>query len=213
MTSTIFTKLRNLPSIYLTQVELKHYLDGTENSRYSMIKRSVTSGLLIRIRRGLYCLGDQLTWLKHHPYELALRVYAMSFISLESALSYHGLIPEVVHVVTSVTPRRSKTFSTPLGDYAFYKVPKINFMVSVERIDDGGAVYFMATPWRAITDYVYCYKKDWISLEPLAESLRIELDDLPRLSDQEATLLMKYYNSARVTKFLTYVAKEQYYGD
>lgn len=209
MSYALYANLRHLQSQYLSQTELKYALDGTEDSRFAKVKRAVANGLLIRVRRGLYCLSEDLGGQKPHPYVLADRIYGPSFISLESALSYHGLIPEGVKVITSVTGRRRNYFTTPLGDYSYMTVPTINFMLSVQRVVDGDVVYFMASPWRAIADYVYCYKRNWRNIEPLVDSLRMEPEAIPKLTQEEANLLIEYYHHHRITQFLLGVVRSQ----
>ena len=209
MANAIYANLQRLQRQCLSHTELKFILGGSEDSLYAKLKRAVANGLLIRIRRGLYYLAPPLAWEKPHPYVLAERIYGTSFISLESALSYHGLIPEGVKVVTSVTARRRNYFKTSLGDYAYMTVPKKNFMLSVDRVVDGNAVYFMATPWRAIADYVYCYKKNWSTIEPLVESLRMEPEEIPLLTPEEANELIEYYHQSRVTLFLLNALRRQ----
>lgn len=206
----IHRELQALKAPCFGLTELKQVLSGTDNSRFSKTKRSVDNGALVRIRRGLYCHGEVgFSQQRVHPYALADRIYGPSIVSLESALSYHGLIPESVQVVTSVTPRRCNFFRTPLGDYSYMTVPAQNFMTSAERIVEGNAVFFMATPWRALADYVYCYKKDWQSMDPLVESLRIDTEDLPVLTDEEIEALTSYFNQNRVSRFLMAVKRGQ----
>lgn len=209
MNYMMYANLQNLKNQYISQTELKYLLDGTEDSRYAKVKRAVASGLLIRVRRGLYCINPNIAREKPHPYELADRIYSPSVISLESALSCYGLIPESVKVITSVTARRKQYFSTPLGDYAYMRVPSKNFMLSVKRIVDDNAVYMMASPWRAMTDYVYCYKKSWNSIDPLVESLRMEKEEIPKLTQEEADQLMSYYHQQRIRVFLEGIMRSQ----
>ncbi len=209
MSFALYADLQHLKTLYPTQTELKYLFEGSEDSRYAKIKRAAAKGLLIRVRRGLYCLNETLAREKPHPYVLADRIYGPSLISMESALSFHGLIPEGVKVVTSVTARRRNYFSTPLGDYSYMTVPSKNLMCLVQRVVDGDAVYLMASPWRAIADYVYCYKKNWRNIEPLVESLRMEQEDIPKLTKEEAELLIEYYHCHRITKFFTGVLRNQ----
>lgn len=209
MNYALYTDLQDLKNQYLTQTELKFLFDRTKDSRFAKVKRAVANGLLIRIRRGLYCLNKAVAREKPHPYVLAERIYGPSIISLESAMSYHGLIPEAVKIITSVTGRRRNYFRTPLGDYSYMTVPSKNLMCSTQRVIDGDAVYLMASPWRAITDYVYCYKKNWRNIDPLVESLRMEVEDIPKLTQKEANLLIEYYQHNRVTRFLTGVLRSQ----
>ncbi|HSW71384.1 MAG TPA: hypothetical protein VLH77_05335 [Gammaproteobacteria bacterium] len=72
---------------------------------------------------------------KPHPFELAQYIYGPSYISLESALSFHKLIPETVYTVTSTTVKRSREFQTPLGVYSFLHLPPENFYVEVWSVD------------------------------------------------------------------------------
>ncbi|MFA6037210.1 MAG: hypothetical protein WC748_03685 [Legionellales bacterium] len=198
--------LQNYPRPYLTDLELDTLLDGTSDSRYSKVKRLLAQGRLLHVRRGLYCLPDKQ---KTHPYELAQYIYGPSYISLESALSFHQLIPEAVYTITSVTSKRSKEFNTPLGVFSYQHLPLEGFYTEVSLNTENGYSFFMAKPWKAICDYVFCYKKEWDSLLPLEQSLRISRKDLPLLRDEEITLLNEYYHHSRITRFLKGVQYER----
>jgi predicted transcriptional regulator of viral defense system len=84
------------------------------------INKLLSKGEIVRIRKGLYTFG--------RPYRrgplsrelLANLVYGPSYVSLDYALSYHGLIPERVSTVTSVALGRSRKFDTPLGTFTYW---------------------------------------------------------------------------------------------
>lgn len=199
----LYQQLRNSPRPYITDAELAVLLGGTPDSRYSKVKRLHAQGALLHIRRGLYCFTDRVGHRSAvHPYELAQHIYGPSYISLESALSFHQLIPERTLTVTSVAVKRSRQFMTPIGQFSFIHLPTTNFYVGVERIEENGHIFFMAKPWKAICDYVYCYKKDWKSLDPLRDSLRIDIDQLPALREEEIKLFEDYYHHSRMSRFL-----------
>lgn len=200
-------KLQKRP--YLSETELELTMNGTPDSRYSKVKRLLAQGKLLHIRRGLYCLTDKMGCVtKPHPFELAQYIYGPSYISFESALSFHRLIPETVYTVTSATGKRSKEFQTPLGAFSYLHLPIENLYTQVELIKENDYQFFMAKPWKAICDYVYSYKKNWTSLEPLSESLRINLEDLPILRDEEIQLLEEYYHNTRLDRFLKGIRKD-----
>ena len=205
------TQLRNSPKYCFTDNELELLLQSqSADSRYSKLKRLIAKGDLIHLRRGLYCVSDQLGHpLKPHPFELAQYIYGPSYISLESALSFHQLIPEAVYTVTSVCSKRSKEFHTPLGQFSYLHLPIENFYLGVALIKQNGYSFFMAKPWKAICDFIYCYKKDWHDLEPLIESMRVDYHALPILSDIEMEKLTEYYHRSRVSRFLQGVRKSQ----
>jgi hypothetical protein len=204
----ITLKLLEYPRAYITDVELTALLGGTAESRYGKVKRLIAEGKLLHMRRGLYLLTKLLGYSKKpHNFELAQIIYAPSYISLESALSYHQLIPEAVYGITSVCAKRSKSFATPLGTFSYLHIPLENFYTAVERITEPN-LFFMAKPWKAICDYVFCYKKEWRSLEPLSNSLRISNEDLPVLEYENMEALKDYYRSKRIDKFLHAVIRE-----
>jgi predicted transcriptional regulator of viral defense system len=208
MSSLIEQCLRGLKSEIVTSTELHALLPGSANKRYSQVKRAIAQGYLIHLCRGVYYLGNYLSHQKPHPYMLAQFIYGPSYISLESALAYHGLIPEAVYTITSVTIKRKCMFHTPLGNFYYAHLPTKDFLTNVERIEELPYVFFMAKPWKAISDYVYCYKKNWLTLTPLFDSLRIEPDDLPIPSKEELSTLRTFYHSQRINKFLAVVQRE-----
>lgn len=208
MASELEIKLRSFPTLYITDSDIRYLLSGSPDRRHSQVKRALARGLLIPIRRGLYCLADYLAPHKPQPFELSHYLYQPSYVSLESALSYHNLIPEAVYSTTCVSTKRAKAFSTPYGEFVYFPLPRNNFYLSVTRIHEGHTTFLIADPWKAICDFVYCYKKNWSDLTPLYESLRIEHEDLPKLKKTVRIVLGSYYNSRRVSKFLTAIPSE-----
>ena len=69
------------------------------------ITRLLSGGEIVRIKKGLYCFGEAFRREPIIREHLANMIYGPSYVSLEYALSYHGLIPERVETVTSVTTR------------------------------------------------------------------------------------------------------------
>lgn len=191
-----------------SDVELADLLPGTDFSRHALVKRALAKGQLIQIRRGLYCLSDKDRKKPLNLFSLAQKIYGPSAISLESALSYHGWIPEAVFAVTSVSAQRSHEFKTPLGVFGFARVPAEPFLAGVNLQSEDGDSFFIAGPWRALADYVYVHKKDWRGLKPLRESLRIENEHLEKVDFRELEEIEAAFRSRRVRRFLKGIAKE-----
>lgn len=104
----------------------------------ALLKRAVASGEVWRVRRGLYCLSTRYTRNKINPLALAQRIHGPSYISMESALSYHGWIPEGVQAVTSAALGRSRDFKTPFWLFSFTRIPQRKLLAGVR--DHPGAV-------------------------------------------------------------------------
>lgn len=111
-------------------------------------------GFVIRLKRGLYVLGR----LKHaiNPMVMASRIYPPSYVSLETALSYYGIIPEAVFSVTSVTSRKTEEFSTKFGKFSFRKIKKEAFGgFEVWKDKESGVSFNLALPEKALVDFFY----------------------------------------------------------
>ncbi|MHB1136102.1 MAG: type IV toxin-antitoxin system AbiEi family antitoxin domain-containing protein [Coriobacteriia bacterium] len=118
------------------------------------LSRWVASGKLLQLRRGVYALPEAYQGRRPHPFEVANLLERPSYVSLESALSYHGVIPEAVFVTTSVTTARAGEFETPLGRYGYRHVgPALFWGYASEPI--GGADVLVARPEKALLDLVH----------------------------------------------------------
>lgn len=175
----------------------------------ALLKRAVASHEVWRIRRGLYCLSERYTRDKINPLELAQRIHGPSYVSLETALSYHGWIPEAVRAITSVTTGRSRTFNSPIGLFSFTRIPQQSYLSGVRRISaEGQGAFFLATPLKALADYVYVQRCDWNSAAPVMESLRVDDSCLAELTGDLFDEVMFAYRPGRVCQFLSGLRKD-----
>jgi predicted transcriptional regulator of viral defense system len=111
---------------------------------------------IIKLRQGFYTFpahkknGDA-------PFYAANKIYAPSYISLETARSYFGIIPEAVVSVTSVTARKTKSFQNDLGDFVYRSVKAelmFGYTSEPSTITMGWNI-LIATPEKAILDFLY----------------------------------------------------------
>jgi predicted transcriptional regulator of viral defense system len=191
-----------------TEAAVMNSLSGSADSRYGIIKRALKRGEIVRLKRGLYMLGPKLRRKGINLFQLAQMVYGPSYISLESALAHHRWIPEGVFSVTSVSARRSKEVKTPLGVFSYAHIPSNDFWAGVERVEMPGGIFLMATPWRALTDYVHVHNLTWKGLEPVVESLRVDPECFKTGSKPLLRKLEKATRSERVLIFLRGIRKE-----
>lgn len=197
------------PSGVLSGQDLATLLPEGDNKRQALIKRAIASGELIHIRRGLYCLADIYQKTRLNPYSFAQRIYGPSYISLESALRWHDWIPEAVYSYTSASLKNSKDFDTPVGLFSYRRVPQKTFYAGVNRqTNENGCVFLIASPLKALADYVYVHKCDWGGLDPVVESLRVEMDELECLTSGEFDVITGNYNSRRVQSFCKGLRKD-----
>lgn len=118
------------------------------------LSRWVASGKLLQLRRGVYGLADPYVSRRPHNFEVANLLVNPSYVSLESALSHRGVIPEAVFTTTSVTTARAGEFDTPLGRYAYrHIVPSLFWGYVTEVI--GEVEFLVACPEKALLDLVH----------------------------------------------------------
>lgn len=185
------------------------WVGGSPERQFSLLKRAVAVGEVVRVHRGLYCLASKYLRQKLDPLVLAQRIYGPSYISLETALSCHGWIPEAVYAITSVSLGRSREYDTPLGHFGFSRVPQKTFYAEVERVEDeGGGNFLLASPLKALADYVYVHKCDWHSARPVVESLRVDESLLVGIEANGLDRHLANYSSRRVQRFLKGLRKD-----
>jgi predicted transcriptional regulator of viral defense system len=119
------------------------------------LSRWVRTGKLIQLRRSLYMPAEPYRKQNAHPFLLANRMKEASYVSLQSALAYYGLIPEAVHIVTSVTTGRPEKRTNAAGHFYFNHIKK-DFFSGYLYVDlRGGQNAFVATPEKALLDLIY----------------------------------------------------------
>lgn len=194
--------------------------DHTAGARNALVHRAVQAQEVLRLKPGLYCLSEELRRAHPHPYAVAALLYYPSHVSLESALSYHGLIPEAVFTVTCSTPKRRRDFDTPLGRFSYRTVPFVPTRAGVRLVELGGTPphsgsrkwagphpvrAFVATPLRAIADLVYLRKEvSWPKDGPafLTDSMRIEPEDLQQIDELEYSEVVGGVKDRRTQRYL-----------
>ena len=146
-------------------------------------ERLVREGKLLRIRRGLYVVSPKVSGQRLSEFVIANHIYGPSYISMQSALRFYGLIPEAVYSLTSVTTKVSKTFATPLGNFNYTHASDPYYPIGVTSLEEEGAYFLMATREKALCDLIVFtpgvnlrYRKEIISY--LEEDLRIDLADI-----------------------------------
>jgi len=151
------------------------------------LSRWAAAGKIYQLRRGLYTLAPPYQKINPHPFLIANRIQHASYVSLQSALAYYGLIPERVPMTTSVTTGRPLLQKTPLGEYQFRHI-QTDWFQAYLKIDLGlGQTAFVATPEKALLDLIY--------LEPNSATpaylLELRLQNMGRLDLDQLLQLVR----------------------
>jgi hypothetical protein len=151
------------------------FKDHTLSAKHKLLSRLLKNGELQKVSRGLYVFGE--IWRKKgiSKFTIANKLVAPSYVSFESALSHHNLIPESVYVTTSACFQRdNKSFKTPFGVFTFQHIPTASFSLEVESVQTEVGTQLIASPIKALFDLVYARRVDYESLQGVEVDLRIE---------------------------------------
>ncbi len=141
----------NIPINYAT---LAAGLDGYLSPR-DKVAALEKKQMLIRLKKGLFVVAPEVSKIAISRELIANHLYGPSYISLESALSYYNLIPERVYAVRSVTAKRAKKYSTPLGVFDYRTVPESYFSIGIKQEHtDNNSIFLIASPEKALCDLI-----------------------------------------------------------
>jgi predicted transcriptional regulator of viral defense system len=171
------TELKNKGFSVFTPKEFAQIFDVSDLATQQFIHTHTQKNFFTKLRNGLYALEEK----RPNLYFAANKIYSPSYVSLETALSYYGIIPETVYSITSITPKAKREFEAFGMSFSYTSIKKEAFQgYTVKKEND--KTFFIAEPEKALADYLYLValgKKSWndrfetknISKEKLAQYL------------------------------------------
>ena len=121
-----------------------------ENTLYKLLQRLEKSGVIKRIIKGKYLF----TYREVGDFDLANFLVNPSYVSLESALSFYGILPQFPYTITSVTPLKSQKIIYQEKEYEFVHLESKYFFGFVKKDR-----FLIATPEKALLDELYFMAK------------------------------------------------------
>ena len=112
-------------------------------------------GFVVQLRRGLYTLGPGERELEPPLFFLANQIFIPSYVSMESALVYYGLIPEFVAATTSITTRATRRFRNDFGLFTYQHL-SVKCYAGFQSVRESESFSFLlAMPEKAVVDFIY----------------------------------------------------------
>ena len=196
----------------LRSSQLKRMVTGSAQRRYNLVNRAIKTEELSRFQRGLYMLNDRFRDFPCHPFVLAQAVEPGSYVSFETALAYHGWVPEAVFITASVVPHRKsrKIEHKKMGNFNFLPlaIQKEYFLELVSRHQVNGQTMLIAKPCRALIDLVCIRKSPRVEMDWLLDGLRIDPESLNAITTDDIKILKLIYKHKRVKSYLTHLIRE-----
>lgn len=115
-------------------------------------KRLEQDGKIIRLKKGLYVTSPRTSRMELSPFLLANHIYGPSYVSMQTALRYYGLIPEAVYSVQSMTTGVARDYENAVGTFNYIHVPTRYYNIGVTMKESSGATFMIATLEKALCD-------------------------------------------------------------
>lgn len=179
MKNDIWKEIGNTPLTFAEVASLFPDIKSKHDKISAMEKR----GDLLRIKQGWYVAHPNITEQLFSEEVMANHLYGPSYISLQYALRFYGLIPERVFTVTSMTTRRSKMFHNSLSWYEYVHIDEKVFPIGIRAITAYDSTFLIASPEKALCDLISNIShlnlryRDEI-LVWLEEDVRFDMDEL-----------------------------------
>lgn len=203
-----------IPAEIFDYQTLTDALKGLSSPR-DKITDMLRQGIIIRVKKGLYVFGEKY---RRYPYSkelLANLVYGPSYVSLDYALAYYGLIPEGVEALTSVTPNRPRRFSTPVGLFIYRQILARAYEAGMVRVDgEHDQAFLIASPEKALADKIVSVRGTPIASigelgRFLDEDLRIDAGAIRSLSAERIDEFAGRYRSLKLRRLSGYLRRLQ----
>jgi predicted transcriptional regulator of viral defense system len=167
---TVEQKIRESGLVLFSPLDLQRTLKTSEISVRFLLTRYTKKGAIVKLRRRLYALSNNLP----SDFEIANILYRPSYVSLTFALSYYHIIPETTYTITSVTTRRTYEFEVLGKTFSYHRLKKEAFTGYVPEKTEGKTV-LIAEKEKAFVDYLY-----FVERKILAANERIDISSLSK---------------------------------
>ena len=172
-------------------------------------RRLESSGVIIRLKQGLYVASPQETGKALNRNLIANHLYGPSYVSLRTALRHYGLIPEHVYLTESLTTKHSRNFATPVGNFDFNNCSSAYFPFGVRTEAEDGVNYLIASPEKALCDLInYSKKVNLRFMKDVAAYLEEDIRfDMEALASFDISILERCAPYSRKTQSINILIK------
>ncbi|MDH6303846.1 putative transcriptional regulator of viral defense system [Parabacteroides sp. PF5-5] len=145
-------------------------------------------GKIIRLKRGMYVVSPKVSKQLLSMELIANHIYGPSYVSMETALRYYGLIPEQVYTVRSMTTNRSKNFENPVGNFEYITVDEAYYPIGItQQTVENKYTFLIASPEKALCDMITATPRLRIQsvkalITYLEDDLRFEMSTLENMN-------------------------------
>jgi len=194
----LLEQLKSLPHFGKIAVhQLGEQLSLTDSTIDTYISRFLKYKEIYRLKNGLYVTADFFDKNKNeisYSFYLANVIRTPSYVSSWAALQYYNLTTEIIHVITSVTPKVTRGYQTKAGNFSYQSINRelfSDFSLASSKFN-----FFIASPSKALFDLLYFRTNQFRGVPPariatLIEELRIDIDEMEKKEQSKFYTMIK----------------------
>ncbi len=168
--SKLLKKINNIPKVYFSFLDLQKIIGDNKESLRVTVSRAIKAGEMAKLGKGLYTKDiNDISW-----ENLAINIYAPSYISLESALNYYNVLSQQASGLTLVTIKRGKEFNIH-NQLLVYRHINSNLFWGYKKVQN----FLLAEPEKAFLDLAYLSLNGYSCFDP--ESMNLTLLDKQKI--------------------------------
>jgi len=145
--------LKQLGIIPVSYTLLGSLFSGYKSPRNKIANLEI-EGKLIRLKKGLYVVSPDVSGKLLSTELIANHIYGPSYISMESALRYYGVIPESVHIVRSMTTKRSRVFENSISRFDYITCSEEYYPIGINQKIGDDYSFLIASSEKALCDLI-----------------------------------------------------------
>lgn len=140
-------------------------------------------GKVLRLKKGIYVTSPKVSNIELSSFLIANHIYGPSYVSMQSALRYYGMIPEAVYSVQSITTGVARSYENSIGQFNYIHATADYYGIGVTIQEEAGAKFMIATPEKALCDIMVYTPRLNLRFqtsirEYLEEDIRFDMDEL-----------------------------------
>ncbi len=205
MKSALLSSFENIPYFTIEGFRQSAGMDSPEQTRVLLYRWS-KAGKILPLKKGMY--------MTRRFYELHVRepffteavsaiIFPHSYLSLEYILQQHHILTEATYTVSCITPKNTRVIENPLGTFVYRNIRADLYRGFTPR-EYMGIRFFTATLAKALFDYLYLrpIPPAYRACVDLAEELRLNLDEVPLVSQREFAAYVEESKSRKMLDVL-----------
>ena len=175
--------------VFFSPREFQRIFAVSDFAVHKYIHEHSKKGFFNKLKNGLYCLSSA----NPHSFSVANKLYIPSYISLATALSFHGIIPETIYSITSITSKATRNFVSNQKEFIYRKIKK-NLFTGYYFCKQADEKFLIAEPEKALLDYLYFLPFD---SEKINERINIR-----KLKKSKIKKWQRLFDNSKIDKFI-----------